>query len=47
MITAITDETFYLEKGYYNGIHILLQFKKEDGADRNEGQADMDADLDE
>ena len=42
-----TDETVTLEKGYYHGVFVLLNFNKEDGVDRKEDQVDVDLDPDE
>ena len=34
-IPVIPDETVPLEKGYYHGVHVVLNFHKDDGVDRN------------
>ena len=46
MIDVIPDETIDSEKGYYQGVHVLLKFNKGKGVDRKEDQAYMDPDPD-
>ena len=46
-ISVVPDETVTLKKGYYCGIHIFLNFKREDVPYRKEEQADMNTDPDE
>ena len=46
-ISAMTDKKFPSEKGYYNGVHVVLHFNNEDGVDRREEQVDVDPDHDE
>ena len=43
-VYMIPNENTDIQKGYYHGLYILLKFKKEDGVDRTEKQADMEAD---
>ena len=45
-ISIITDETDNLEKGYYYGLYVLLQFNKEGGVYRKEDHIQMEADPD-
>ena len=46
-ISVIPDETVDIEKGYYNGVYVLLQFNKEDGVNRRGAQVDRETDPDE
>ena len=41
-ISVITNKTIGLEKGYYYSFYVLQHFKKKDGANRKEYQADME-----
>ena len=41
----MTDETVGLEKGYYHGVYVLLQFNNEYGVDRKQEQIEMGADT--
>ena len=47
MIYVIPDENIYLERGYYHGVYVLIQFNKGVGVGREEDQADMESDPDE
>ena len=40
-IPVIPDETVTSEKRCYHGVHVVLNFHKEDGVDRKEDQADV------
>ena len=40
-------ETVDSEKGFYHGVCVVQDFRKEDGADRKQEQADMNPDPDE
>ena len=46
MISAKHEEAVDLEKGYYHIVYALLRLKKEDGVDRKEDQADIEANVD-
>ena len=46
-LSEMNEETVYLQKVYYNGVYVLLNFNNQDGIDRKEYQADMGANLDE
>ena len=39
----IPGEAVDLDKGYYHGVYVLLNFNKEDDVDRKDEQADMEA----
>ena len=41
------DKTVDLEKGYYHGFYFLLNFKNEDGVNRKQYPAEIQADMDE
>ena len=43
-ISLIPYETVPLEKGYYHGVHGLINFNKEGGVDRKYYQADVEPD---
>ena len=45
--SVIPDETIDLDKGYYHGVYVLIQFNQNEIVNRNEEQDDMEADLDE
>ena len=47
MIFLIPVEPVGLDKGYYHGFYVLLQFDKQSGFYRKQAQADMEADPDE
>ena len=36
MIPETPEEQVTLEKGYYHVVHVILNFNKEDGVERNE-----------
>ena len=42
-ISVIPDKTSDLEKGYYHGVYVLIQFNKEIIVDRNDYQVDTEA----
>ena len=41
-IHKIPDEKVTSEKGYYNGVYVIIQLNKEDSVDMKEENADMD-----
>ena len=41
-IAVIPDEKVYPEKVFYHGVHVLLNFNKNDGVNMKEEQADID-----
>ena len=43
----IPEEQVKMEKGYYHGIYVMLQFKKDVGVEIMEEQADVEDDPDE
>ena len=46
-IPVIPDETVPSDKGYYHGVHGVLNFLKDGGFDRKEDNADVEPDPDE
>ena len=46
-ILEIPEEQVTLEKGYYHGVYVILNFSTEEGVDRKEEQADIGQDPDE
>ena len=47
MISMITDEKIYFEKGYYHGVYVLIKFIKDDSANMKEDQECMYEYMDE
>ena len=46
-IPVIPDEAVPSEKGYHNGVHLVIYYHKEYGVDRKDSKVDVDPDIDE
>ena len=47
MISVIPYDTIYMDKGYYRGVYVLINFNKKYCVDSKQQQAEMKSDLDE